>query len=107
MAEYLAGISPDIPWHVTAFHKDYKMLGPDHTPAETLMRAAAAGRAAGLRYVYAGNLTGLGSLESTYCPECGAALVERRGFRVLAQRLLPSGQCYRCGHAIPGIWNHK
>src|SRR5579871_3368817 len=58
MAEFLAGISLDIPWHVTAFHKDYKMDGPENTPAETLLRAARIGQAAGLRYVYAGNLPG-------------------------------------------------
>jgi pyruvate formate lyase activating enzyme len=104
IAAFLAGISPDIPWHVTAFHKDYKMLGPEDTPAETLMRAAAAGRAAGLRYVYAGNLPGLGGIEDTHCPECGAAVVERRGFRVVTRRLAAYGRCARCGCAIPGIW---
>ena len=66
IAEFLAGISPDIPWHVTAFHKDYKMLDPEDTPPATLARAAALGRAAGLRYVYAGNLPGkTGNLEDT------------------------------------------
>src|ERR1039458_9046009 len=62
IAEFLSDISPDIPWHVTAFRKDYKMQGPEDTPAETLLRAAATGRAAGLRYVYAGNLPGLAGL---------------------------------------------
>src|ERR1051326_6250711 len=72
IAEFLAGISRAIPWHVTAFHKDYKMVGPDNTPPETLMRAAAIGRAAGLHYVYAGNLPGRAEgLENTRCPSCG------------------------------------
>ncbi|HUP03853.1 MAG TPA: hypothetical protein VMU19_07690, partial [Bryobacteraceae bacterium] len=93
------------PWHVTAFHKDYKMLAPGDTPASTLARAAQAGRAAGLRYVYAGNLPGLGRLENTHCPECGAELVERRGFHVLHNRIA-GGRCFRCGHAIPGIWEN-
>jgi len=104
IAEFLSGISPDIPWHVTAFHKDYKMPGPAGTPPETLVRAAAAGRAAGLRYVYAGNLPGLGSLEDTHCPGCGAMLVERRSFRVLRNQL-SAGACPHCGCAIPGIWS--
>src|SRR5205814_5586825 len=55
-ARFLASVSPDIPWHVTAFHQDYKMTEPDATPAETLMRAAEIGTAEGLRFVYAGNL---------------------------------------------------
>src|SRR5581483_7065129 len=37
IARFLAGISPDIPWHVTAFHKDYKMTGPEDTGADTLL----------------------------------------------------------------------
>ena len=57
-ARFIAGVSKDIPWHVTAFHKDYKMTAPDNTDAQTLLRAAEIGREAGLRYVYAGNLTG-------------------------------------------------
>jgi pyruvate formate lyase activating enzyme len=104
IAEFLSDISPDIPWHVTAFRKDYKMQGPEDTPAETLLRAAATGRAAGLRYVYAGNLPGLAGLEDTRCPGCGDTPIERRGFRVLCNRL-SAGKCPRCGCAIPGVWD--
>jgi pyruvate formate lyase activating enzyme len=105
MAQFLAGISRDIPWHVTAFHKDYKMQGPDNTPASTLIRAAGIGRAEGLRYVYAGNLPGeTASLEDTVCPSCGGTLISRRGFRILSNRLAPGGQCPDCGAAIPGVW---
>ena len=103
IAGFLSDISPDIPWHVTAFHKDYNMQGPEDTPPETLLRAVATGRAAGLRYVYAGNLPGLAGLEDTRCPGCGDTLVERRGFRVLRNRL-SAGKCPRCGYAIPGVW---
>jgi pyruvate formate lyase activating enzyme len=105
IAGFLYDLSPDIPWHVTAFHKDYKMLGPEDTPRETLLRAVAAGRAAGLRYVYAGNLSGLAGLEDTHCPGCGGAPIERRGFRVLTNRLSDAGRCSRCGYAIPGVWS--
>ena len=105
IAEFLAGISPDIPWHVTAFHQDYKMQGPENTPPETLVRAAGIGRAAGLRYVYAGNLPGrTENLEDTRCPGCGESLIERRGFRVLRNRISSGGQCPACGRAIPGVW---
>jgi pyruvate formate lyase activating enzyme len=105
IAEFLAGISPDIPWHVTAFHQDYKMTGPQNTPAQTLIRAARIGRSAGLRFVYAGNLPGeTEQLENTCCPRCGTAVIERFGFRVLRNRLAPDGTCPDCGTAIPGIW---
>ena len=81
------------------------MVGPDNTPPETLVRAAAIGRTAGLRYVYAGNLPGqTDGLENTRCPSCGAVVVERRGFRVLHNRIAGEGQCPACGAAIPGVW---
>jgi len=104
IAEFLAGISVDIPWHVTAFHKDYKMTGPDDTPPSTLVRAARIGQEAGLRYVYAGNLPGqTGGLENTRCPSCQMAVIERSGFRVLRNRLA-DGHCPRCAIRIPGVW---
>ena len=104
IARFLAGVSPDIPWHVTAFHQDYKMLDRDATPRATLFRAAAIGRAAGLHYVYAGNLPGrVGELENTRCPGCGETLIERVGFRVMEYALV-DGACPRCGRSIPGVW---
>ena len=106
IAEFLAGVSPAIPWHVTAFHGDYKMTGPPDTRPEALARAAEAGRAAGLRYVYAGNLPGrTGGLENTRCHACGGLLVERRGFRVLRNRVSAEGACPDCGAGIPGVWS--
>src|SRR5579884_1618789 len=105
IAEFLAGISRDIPWHVTAFHQDYKMVTPQDTPAATLIRAARIGRAAGLRFVYAGNSPGeTGSLENTTCPGCGNTLIERFGFRVLRTRLGAEGRCPDCGMILPGVW---
>ncbi len=105
IAGFLAEISSDIPWHVTAFHKDYKMTGPRDTPPGTLIRAAAIGRAAGLRFVYAGNLPGgTEDLENTRCPSCGSAVIERFGFRVLRNRLTAEGACPVCGYTVPGVW---
>src|SRR5205823_5559860 len=71
LTEFIASVSPDIPWHVTAFHGDYKMTDPQNTTAEMLLEAADIGRANGLRYVYAGNLPGeVGDLEDTHCEYC-------------------------------------
>ena len=58
LTQFLASVSPDIPWHVTAFHQDYKMMDPANTTAAMLLRAAEIGREAGLRFVYAGNIPG-------------------------------------------------
>ena len=105
-AQFLVSVSPDIPWHVTAFHQDYKMHDRDHTSVRMLTRAADIGVAAGLRYVYAGNLPGrVGPYEHTSCPACRAPLVERAGYRILQDRLTPNGGvCPSCGTAIPGRW---
>jgi pyruvate formate lyase activating enzyme len=105
LAEFLASVSPDIPWHVTAFHKDYKMHDPENTSPATLVRAAEIGQQSGLRYVYAGNLPGrVGPYEHTFCPHCGTAVVKRHGYRVL-EVALKDGACARCSTAIPGTWN--
>ncbi len=105
IARFLAGISLDIPWHVTAFHKDYKMQDPDNTTPEILLRAAAIGEAAGLRYVYAGNLPGrVGKYEDTRCPRCQTTLIRRFGYRILLDRLSSRGTCSRCDQGIPGVW---
>lgn len=106
MAEFVATVSPDIPMHFTAFHPDYKKTDPGPTPAATLQRAAAIAQAAGVRYVYAGNLPGrVGSLEDTFCPNCKARLIERRGFYVRSNRVTAEGTCPNCGAAIAGVWN--
>ena len=107
MAAFLSGISPDVPWHVTAFHPDYEMTGPPPTPAATLMAAVETGRAAGLRYVYAGNLPGrVEDLEDTRCPSCHAVVVKRRGFTVRSRSLGEDGRCPSCGTSLAGIWAH-
>jgi pyruvate formate lyase activating enzyme len=105
MAEYLAGVSADIPWHVTAFHRNYRMTGGRDTSVTDLLRACEIGRTAGLRHVYAGNLPGrVGRWEHTWCPTCDARLVERFGFRVLQCRVTVDGRCPDCGTAVPGLW---
>jgi pyruvate formate lyase activating enzyme len=106
LAEFLVSVSPNIPWHVTAFHKDYKMTDPDDTGPETLARAAQIGRKAGLRYIYAGNLPGeVGDLENTRCPNCQELLVERSGYLITDYRLTPGGRCPMCSALIPGRWD--
>lgn len=104
-ARTLHSISSDIPWHVTAFHKDYKMLDPPNTTVETLIRAAEIGQEAGLNYVYAGNLPGrVGPYENTHCPTCQETLIERFGYVVLDYHLTGEGTCPKCGTNIPGVW---
>lgn len=104
-AKFISNVSPDIPWHVTAFHKDYKMTEPDNTPAQTLLTASEIGREAGLRYVYAGNLPGrVEEYEDTLCHKCNELLVKRSGYVILDYRLTAAGCCPRCGAKAAGLW---
>jgi pyruvate formate lyase activating enzyme len=108
LTSFLADISPFIPWHVTAFHKDYKMDDPEDTRPEDLLRAAAIGKTAGLKYVYAGNLPGMvDDHENTKCHQCGAVLIQRDGYFVGNYRLTAEGCCPSCGARIPGRWAQK
>jgi pyruvate formate lyase activating enzyme len=104
IANFIAGVSPDIPWHVTAFHPDYRMTDRGPTNASDIDRAYNAGKAAGLRYVYAGNKPGdPKGRENTYCHQCGSILIERHGFTVRDNRM-EGNLCPECRTAIPGVW---
>ena len=106
LTAFIAGVSPDIPWHVTAFHGDYKMTGPANTTAAMLRAAADIGRGNGLRHIYAGNLPGqVGDLEDTRCAACGELLIGRYGYHIRSYRLTPDGRCPTCAAAIPGRWS--
>tara|TARA_B100000929_G_scaffold287974_1_gene275563 strand:- start:58 stop:1146 length:1089 start_codon:yes stop_codon:yes gene_type:complete len=105
IAEFIASISLDIPWHVTAFHPDYKMQDRGRTPVTTLLRAREHGKQAGLKFVYSGNVPGQAeNAENTYCPECDKALVTRIGFR-LRNNYLQDGCCPKCREPIAGRWS--
>lgn len=103
---FIASVSPDIPWHVTAFHGDYKMTGTGNTTADSLLHAAEIGKREGLRFVYSGNLPGeVAGGENTYCPQCRRLLIERHGFCVLHNDLVASaGVCPDCHFRMPGVW---
>ena len=109
---FAAHLGPDVPWHFTAFHPDYKMLDKPRTPPATLTRARAIARARGLRYVYTGNVhdpEGGG----TWCPGCGRRLIERDRY-ALGEWQLKDQHCAHCGFAIaghfadrPGHWGNR
>lgn len=105
LAKFLASVSRDIPWHVTAFHPDYKHTEGSRTLPDALIRAAEIGKEAGLHFVYAGNAPGsVGEWEDTACPGCGRKLIQRYGFLVRGYELTAAGECPGCGKKIPGIW---
>src|SRR3989442_14952990 len=106
IARFLVDVSPDMPWHVTAFHKDYKMTDPENTPVATLLRAAEIGRKEGLRFVYAGNIPGrVGDFENTRCSSCPALLFERVGYRIRDYRVPPKGTGPECAPDVTRLWH--
>ena len=108
LTEFIASVSPDIPWHVTAFHQDYRMTDPANTTAAMLMRAAEIAHRSGLRYVYAGNQPGrVGELEHTHCAGCGERLIARYGYFIQDYGVQPDGSCPHCRVKIPGIWSPR
>jgi pyruvate formate lyase activating enzyme len=109
MADFLACIDPLMPWHMTAFHPDYKMTdGYRSTTVEDLMRIVEYGKSAGLKYLYPGNLPGrVGEWENTRCHHCGVTLIERVGFHVRRCRVGADGLCPECHGMIPGIWRRQ
>lgn len=104
MARFIAEVSPDIPWHCTAFHQDYRMTDSANTTVRHLVRACEIGAEEGLRYCYAGNLPGsVGDWENTRCPKCRELLIERYGYRIRSFTL-KDGACGACGESIAGFW---
>ncbi len=103
IAKFIKSLSPYIPWHVTAFHPDYKMLEKARTPFKKILRAREIGFEEGLKFVYGGNIGGAPEIESTYCPECGKLLVRRDIFWIVENKI-KNGKCPFCNTQIPGIW---
>lgn len=101
LAELVALVSLDIPWHVTAFHPDFRMTNKEWTPLRSLKMAVEIGRKVGLKYIYAGNVDWKGG-EDTCCPKCGTKLIERHGMS--ANVINGTGVCAACGYRIAGIW---
>ena len=100
-AEAIVGVSPGIPWHVSRFFPAYRMVDRPPTPIDRLESACHIGRSVGLRYVYMGNTPGEG--EVTHCPQCGARVLIRSGYRIRENRL-SEGVCPECGASIDGVW---
>ncbi|MBV5341323.1 MAG: AmmeMemoRadiSam system radical SAM enzyme [Deltaproteobacteria bacterium] len=102
IAEFIVtNLGVDTPWHVSQFYPTYKLTDLPRTPVATLRRARDIGLAAGLRYVYEGNVPGEGG-ENTYCPSCSALLIKRYGY-VIENARISNGACPDCGAAIAGI----
>lgn len=105
-ARFLASVSPDIPWILWNFHRDYRMRDPDDAVADDVVRAATIGREEGLQFTYAGVQPGrVGDFEKTPCPGCGATVVERVGYQLTRYAIDSVGRCTACSTPVPGRWS--
>ena len=102
IAEFIAQeLGVETPWHISRFHATYKLTNKPRTPITTLNRAREIGLAAGLRYVYQGNVPGSQG-ESTFCYSCGKLLIGRYGYRIMENHI-QSSKCAHCGVEIDGV----
>jgi pyruvate formate lyase activating enzyme len=101
IADFIASVDADIPWHISRFHPDYKFIDHQATPEETLKNAQRIGYNAGLKYIYVGNVYGWGN--DTACNKCKKLLIKRDGFLVLEYNIRKS-KCSFCNADIPGVF---
>ena len=101
IAGFIASLDKDIPWHVSRFHPDYKFVDHSFTPEATLKLALEEGKSAGLRFIYAGNVSGFGN--DTICAHCKKLLIQREGFNVLEVHL-KENKCAYCSQNLAGIF---
>jgi pyruvate formate lyase activating enzyme len=101
ISQFIAGVDANIPWHISKFFPNYQYSAYDPTPDGSLRKAFEIGRESGLRFIYAGNVSGWGG--STYCPFCKKLLVKREGLTILEENL-DYGRCKFCQAQIPGVY---
>ncbi|MAD42162.1 MAG: AmmeMemoRadiSam system radical SAM enzyme [Arcobacter sp.] len=88
------------PWHISAFHPDYKDLDLPHTSVESLKLAFDLGKKEGLKYVYIGNVN-LGN--NTSCPNCNEVLLKRYRFKTIENNII-GGNCPKCNYKVEGVF---
>lgn len=104
IAEFIYQLSPEIPWHLSAFYPAYKMLDYPSIPSSTMEMAYKIGQKIGLKYLYLYQASpDKKEISDTFCPRCGTLLIRRRLFSVLEDNLI-KGRCPQCAYNIKGIW---
>jgi pyruvate formate lyase activating enzyme len=98
IANFIKGIDPNIPWHISRFYPNYKMQEIKPTSIDIIHKAVDIGKKIGLKYIYAGNIPG-DSYENTYCPNCGKKVIERIGFSITNMHL-KNNKCKYCMHNL-------
>jgi pyruvate formate lyase activating enzyme len=103
IARFISEVDPNIPWHISRFHPDYKYTDASATPLDSLRLAYTIGKKEGLHYIYIGNV--IGESEGTVCPECHQTLIRRQGFYI-SDNKIRDARCPFCSHLIAGIFEN-
>ncbi|MFA5337065.1 MAG: AmmeMemoRadiSam system radical SAM enzyme [Candidatus Omnitrophota bacterium] len=101
IAEFIASVDKNIPWHISRFHPDFEFTEIEATSPESLSLAYDIAKGAGLKYVYIGNMDT--DYENTICPACNKVLIKRKGFSVESKNI-NQGRCGYCEEQIEGVW---
>ncbi|MHA1917782.1 MAG: AmmeMemoRadiSam system radical SAM enzyme [Candidatus Ranarchaeia archaeon] len=99
--KFIKDLDENIPWHISRFHPDYKLINHRSTPVETLLKAKSIAEEEGLKYIYIGNVFDLS--ENTFCPICNTELVKRSGYTMI-KNSIDENNCPKCKSPITGIW---
>jgi pyruvate formate lyase activating enzyme len=102
IAQFIAGLGKETPWHISRFHPQFKMMNVPVTPVSSLHRAVEIGKQKGLKYVYSGNVPG-DEGEDTHCFQCGNILIKRYSFKVVKINLV-GNKCNKCGTELEGVF---
>lgn len=102
LISFITGVDVDIPWHVSRFFPQHRLLDAPPTPTRSIFNALEKGKTMGLHYVYAGNIPD-DRFAHTRCPACGTVLIERNGYHTRVLNL-SGGKCTNCNHTAAGVW---
>ena len=93
-------LGAEVPWHLSRFYPQYKMIKQAPTEESILHETKAMGKSIGLKYIYIGNVSGS---NNTYCSDCGELLIARSGYFTRIVGLDDQGKCLNCGHKLDGF----
>ncbi len=98
----LENLGDEVPLHFTAFHPDFMMKDIEPTSPRTLIEARRTALEQGIKFCYVGNVHNSEG-ETTFCPNCGKALI-RRDWHSVYENNLTEGKCNYCGGKISGVF---
>ncbi|MDR1363426.1 MAG: AmmeMemoRadiSam system radical SAM enzyme [Spirochaetaceae bacterium] len=100
--DFIASISNNIPWHISAYHPAYKWTTPPTKP-ETILAIKKHAKQK-LLYCYTGNI--IDDDNDTFCANCDSVLLRRDNYKIKKLELVKKNEdgiyyCGQCGAKTP------